>query len=145
MRRAAPRKAMANSFQLEGNVIVAVAPGVWTLDGSTRFNLVPPHIARFPVRMAVVKLDDGLLIWSPLPPEHCLASVRALGKIRWVVAPNSLHWLWAGAFAQAARAGGDDVTLLAAPGLETKPEVVASGVAWDAYLPRDAPRAPHGR
>ena len=31
------------------------------------------------------------------------------------------------------------MTLLAAPGLETKPEVVASGIVWDAFLPRSAP------
>ena len=131
---------MADTFRLEGNQIIERAPGVWTLDGSVKFNFVPPKIARFPCRMSVLKLDGGLLVYSPLPPEHCLAEVQALGKVRWVVAPNSLHWLFAGKFAQAIRDSGQEVMLLAAPGLETKPEAVASGVIWDAFLPRDAPR-----
>ena len=131
---------MADTFRLEGNRIVSRAPGVWTLDGAMKFNFVKPHVARFPCRMAVVKLDDGLLVWSPFPPEYCLQQIQALGSIRWIVAPNSLHWLWAGALAKAVRDGGGRVTLLAAPGLETKPEVVATGVVWDAYLPRGAPR-----
>jgi len=91
--------------------------------------------------MAVLKLDDGLLVWSPLPPTaDVLQQVQALGMVRWIVAPNSLHWLWARAFADAIRKAGNSVTLLAAPGLATKPEVVASGVVWDAFLPHDAPR-----
>ena len=131
---------MADTFKLEDNRIVARAPNIWTLDGSMRFNFVKPHIARFPCRMAIIRLDGGLLLWSPLPPTpDVLTQVQALGVVRWIVAPNSLHWLWAGAFAKAIRDAGGSVMLLAAPGLRTKPEVVATGVVWDAYLPQAAP------
>ena len=139
--RTEPAGKMADTFRLEGNKLILRAPGVWTLDGSLRFNFVPPHIARFPCRMAVIKIDGGLLIWSPLRPEpEVLSQVMALGTVRWIVAPNSLHWLWAGPFARAVReAGGGQVTLLAAPGLKTKPEAVKTGVVWDAILPDAAP------
>lgn len=132
---------MADSFKLEGNTLVKCARHTWTLDGSVRFNFVKPHIARFPCRMSIIKLDGGLLVYSPFPPiPEVISQVQALGSVRWIVAPNSLHWLWAGPFAKAIREAGGEVTLLAAPGLETKPEVLASGVVWDGYLPRAAPR-----
>ena len=104
---------MADSFRIEGNTIIERVPGrVWTLDGSLKYNFVPPHIARFPCRMAVIKLDGGLIVWSPLPPKpEVLSQVEALGIVRWIVAPNSLHWMWAGKFAAALRKAGGQVPI----------------------------------
>lgn len=62
---------------------------------------------RYPTRMAVIRLaDGGLFVWSPTALDDELrAAVRALGPVRHVVAPNSLHHLhlddWQDAFAPA--------------------------------------------
>jgi len=51
---------------------------------------------RYPTRMAVVRLPDrALFVWSPvaLTPE-LKAAVDALGDVRWLIAPNSLHHLF---------------------------------------------------
>lgn len=50
----------------------------------------------YPARMAVVRLSDGqLFIWSPIRLDETLrAAVDALGEVRHIVAPNSLHHLF---------------------------------------------------
>jgi len=64
---------------------------------------VATHKLRFygtPVvtRMTVVRLPDGdLFVHSPVPRTPELArEVDALGPVRWVIAPNRFHHLWAG-------------------------------------------------
>jgi hypothetical protein len=62
---------------------------------------------RFPTRMAVIRLSDSsLFIWSPIQLSSDLrAEVDALGVVRHLVAPNSLHHLfirdWQSAYASA--------------------------------------------
>jgi hypothetical protein len=62
---------------------------------------------RYPTRMAVIRLSDGgLFIWSPIQlSEDLRAEVDALGDVRHLVAPNSLHHLfiddWRRAYASA--------------------------------------------
>lgn len=52
-------------------------------------------------RMTVVRTPAGLLLYSPIAPTEALVSaVRLLGEVRWIVAPNPFHHLWAGAWAQ---------------------------------------------
>ena len=54
--------------------------------------------------MALIRLQKGgLLVWSPFPPlAEVLEQVQSLKEpVKFVVAPNSLHWLGAVAFAQA--------------------------------------------
>lgn len=64
---------------------------IWLASGT------PCAVAGFvyPTRMAVIRLgDDGLFIWSPVAlTEGLRAAVDALGIVRWVVAPNTLHHL----------------------------------------------------
>jgi hypothetical protein len=50
---------------------------------------------RYPTRMAVIRLSGGcLFIWSPIRLTDGLrAEVDALGQVRHIVAPNSLHHL----------------------------------------------------
>jgi hypothetical protein len=50
----------------------------------------------YPTRMAVMRLSDGgLFIWSPVPLTDILrADVDALGHVRHIIAPNSLHHLF---------------------------------------------------
>ncbi|WP_041535941.1 DUF4336 domain-containing protein [Parvibaculum lavamentivorans] len=89
---------------------------------------------RYPTRMAIVKLaDGGLFIWSPMSLTGELrAEVEALGPVRHIVAPNSLHHLslpeWREAFPAA--------KFYAPPGLREK----RKDIAFDADL-GDAPDA----
>jgi hypothetical protein len=50
----------------------------------------------YPTRMAVMKLSGGqLFVWSPIALTEALrAEVDALGNVRHIVAPNSLHHLF---------------------------------------------------
>ncbi|CDO38188.1 DUF4336 domain-containing protein [Novosphingobium sp. KN65.2] len=71
-----------------------VAEGIWIFDGPMiRMDLGPFKIP-FPTRMTVVRLGDGTLwIHSPIAPDEDLFSaVDALGSVRHVIAPNSIHY-----------------------------------------------------
>ncbi len=72
----------------------------------------------YPTRMAVIRLaDGGLFIWSPvaLTPE-LQTEVDALGPVRFLIAPNSLHHLHLGQW----RAAYPDAQMFAAPGLRQR-------------------------
>jgi Domain of unknown function (DUF4336) len=87
---------------------------IWTADG--------PHVSvagfHYPTRMAVIRLSGGgIFVWSPIRLADSLrAEVDAIGPVRHIVAPNSLHHLflpeWKRAYPGA--------TLHAAPGLRRK-------------------------
>ncbi|WP_437983276.1 DUF4336 domain-containing protein [Sorangium sp. So ce117] len=82
---------------------------------------------RFPVRSPVVRLEDGgLLLFSPLPGvEREADEIRALGKVRAIVAPNLLHHL---GLSPAARLF-PGARLVGARGLrEKRPDVTFTGV-----------------
>ena len=87
---------------------------VWTADGA-EVTIAGFH---YPTRMAVIRLSDAhLFIWSPIRLTEALrAEVDALGEVRHIVAPNSLHHLflaeWKSAYPGA--------TVYAPPGLRTK-------------------------
>ncbi len=72
---------------------------IWIADG--------PSIAvlgfRYPTRMVIIRLPGGeLFIWSPIPLSLELrAAVDALGDVRYLIAPNSLHHLFIGEWALA--------------------------------------------
>ncbi|MVT67850.1 DUF4336 domain-containing protein [Bradyrhizobium pachyrhizi] len=72
----------------------------------------------YPTRMAVVRLaDGGLFIWSPVRlTEELRAGVEALGQVRHIVAPNSLHHLFLAEWKQAYPAA----VLHAPPGLRKR-------------------------
>ncbi len=90
------------------------AHGVWTVDGPT----VSVAGFRYPTRMAIIRsADKGLFIWSPVALSEALrAAVAALGPVRFIVAPNSLHHLhlaeWQSAYPAA--------KVFAAPGLAAR-------------------------
>lgn len=103
-------------------------PDIWIADG-------PPVVIagfHYPTRMAIIRLSDGgLFIWSPIAlPDVLRAEVDALGQVRHIVAPNSLHHLfllqWKSAYPEA--------RLYAPPGLRNK----RKDIAFDADL-GDAP------
>jgi hypothetical protein len=81
-------------------------------------------------RMTVVRLADGsLLLHSPVSLDAGIRSeLDALGRVRWAVAPNRVHHLYAGRVAS----HYPDVQLYVAPGLERKrPDLVFAGVLGD--------------
>jgi hypothetical protein len=97
---------------------------VWTADGAD----VVVAGFHYPTRMAVIRLSQQrLFIWSPIPLTDALrAEVDALGQVRHIIAPNSLHHLflpeWEAAFPAA--------KVCAPPGLRKKRE----DIAFDADL-----------
>lgn len=86
----------------------------------------------YPTRMAVVRLSGGgLFVWSPVAlTEDLRAAVDALGEVRFVVAPNSLHHLFLPEWREAYPAA----RLYAAPGLAAR----RKDIAFDGEL-GDAP------
>jgi Domain of unknown function (DUF4336) len=69
---------------------------------------------RYPTRMVVIRLaDGGLFLWSPVAAsaELC-AGIDALGEVRALIAPNSLHHL----FLKEWKAAYPAAVLYAAPG-----------------------------
>lgn len=83
-------------------------------------------------RMTVVRLGEELVVLSAISPTPSLVEqVEALGTVRWVVAPNCFHHLYAGAFT----AQFDQASLLGPPGIVKK----RSDLAFDGQLPVDAP------
>ena len=97
---------------------------MWTADGA--------HIDiagfLYPTRMAIIRLSSGhLFIWSPVTLTEALkAAVDALGEVRHIAAPNSLHHLylpeWKSAYPGA--------SLYAAPGLRDR----RNDIVFDADL-----------
>jgi sirohydrochlorin ferrochelatase len=72
---------------------------IWLADGPTT------DVAgfRYPTRMAVIRLSSGaLFIWSPVAlNDELRAAVDALGEVRFLIAPNSLHHLFLGEWRRA--------------------------------------------
>lgn len=89
-------------------------PEIWIADGAT----VSTGGFQYGTRMAVIRLlDGGLFIWSPVKLTPALrAEVDALGEVRHVVPPNSLHHL----FLDDWRAAYPDARAYAAPRLRDK-------------------------
>jgi hypothetical protein len=74
---------------------------VYSID--RRFFL-PGGIA-MPTRSLAVRTEGGLAVLSPAPDEEARRDVAALGPVRFLVAPNSFHYVglasWAAAFPEA--------------------------------------------
>jgi len=90
------------------------ADSLWLADGGT----VEVFGFAYPTRMAVIRLaDSGLFIWSPVALTTALREqVEALGPVRYIVAPNTLHHLYLGDW----KAAFPDASLIGAPGLAEK-------------------------
>lgn len=90
-------------------------PEIWIADG--------PVVAagggfRYPTRMVVVRLSGGaLFVWSPIALSPALREeVGALGAVRYLIAPNTLHDLFLGEW-KAAYPAAD---IHAAPGMSVR-------------------------
>lgn len=67
---------------------------IWIADGGLVTAAAGFH---YPTRMAVIRLKDGLFIWSPISLDDALrAELAALGEVAHLVAPNSLHHVFLG-------------------------------------------------
>lgn len=76
--------------------LIALRPGVWIRESWVRF-----FGMTLQTRMVVLKLRDGLLLYSPGPAALDAATreeLAALGEVRWLVAPNEIHNLGLPAF-----------------------------------------------
>ena len=107
------------------------APDVWLVDGD-----LGPGV---PVRMTVIRLPDrSLLLHSPtrLTPK-LRAALEALGPIRHLVAPNSVHWLFAKDWQDAL----PEARMYGAPGLRERKQVRRAGLRIDEVLGDDPPAA----
>jgi hypothetical protein len=99
---------------------------IWTADG--------PEVAvlgfRYPTRMAIIRLPDGgLFVWSPIRLTDSLrAEVDAVGPVRHIVAPNSLHHLFLAEWKRAC----PEARVYAPPGLRKK----RGDIVFDADLGR---------
>lgn len=93
--------------------------------------------ADFGTRMTVMRLGDELLLHSPVRIDDALAeALDGLGRVRWIVAPNTFHHLFAGR----AKQRWADAEVLAAPGVEKKQKALEISGA----LPDAAPDAWRG-
>lgn len=73
-----------------------VAADVWIVDGpEIRMDYAGFRLP-FPTRMTIVRLGDGgLWVHSPTGADDVLfAAVSALGPVRHLVAPNTIHYWW---------------------------------------------------
>lgn len=63
---------------------------IWTSSGPEVVAMMGFH---YPTRMAVIRLTGGrLFVWSPVAITEALRSqIEALGRVAYIVAPNSLH------------------------------------------------------
>ncbi|TPJ33935.1 DUF4336 domain-containing protein [Mesorhizobium sp. B2-8-3] len=78
------------------DVLKPVAPDLWIVDGPRIGFGVGPFEFPFTTRMTVVRLRSGdLILHSPVALAPALRSaVELLGPVRFLVAPNSLHYWW---------------------------------------------------
>ncbi len=112
-----------------------ICPGIWGAEHDVRM----PGGVIFRSRMTVVGLGDGgLLLHSPVPIDDALAArIDELGVVRWIVAPNDQHHLFAGE----AAARYPQATLLGTQGArDNEPDV-----EFDAALEDGAPAEWAGR
>ncbi|HEB79367.1 MAG TPA: DUF4336 domain-containing protein [Rhodospirillales bacterium] len=100
------------------NTVKPAADEVWIVDGpGIDFGFGPFKVA-FPTRMTLIRLPGGkLVVHSPTALTPDLArEVKALGEVADIVAPNKIHYWWAGDWAEAY----PKARILAAPGVKER-------------------------
>lgn len=115
------------------DVLKPVAEGIWIVDSGPLRALGIP----LPVRMTVVRLDDGTL-WLHSPTRYDARlhrDIAALGPIRHLVAPNIAHWT----FLKAWQTQCPESLTWAAPNLRQRRQVRRAGLRVDRVLADAAP------
>ncbi len=117
------------------NVLKPAADDVWIVDGPEIAMRYLVGTLPFTTRMTVIRLKDGgLLLHSPTPcTEDLAASIAALGEVRFLVAPNRLHFWWIGEW----KARFPKAIAYAAPGVRNAAKARFQG--FDADLSAAAP------
>lgn len=124
------------------NTLKRVAEDLWIVDGPLiRFGM-PLFKMPFPTRMTILRLTGGdLFIHSPtlLTPD-LVAEVEAIGRPRWIIGPNRIHYSWIPQW----KAAFPDAAIYLAPRIEEQakgriaftglPLDRAQGYPWDAEL-----------
>lgn len=120
---------MADTTYQPTDVPKPVADGIWVVD-----SVLGPGL---PVRMTVIRLASGdLLLHSPTRHGKALqTALEALGPIRHLVAPSTVHWV----FVKSWRAALPAAEVWAAPGLRERRQVRRSGLTVDYDLTDEAP------
>jgi hypothetical protein len=106
-----------------------LASDIWVAERPQRF-----YGLEVGTRMTVIRLaDGGLLLHSPVALDTRLrAELDAIGRVRFVVAPNRVHHLYAGRVAETY----PDARLWVGPGVERKrPDLVYVAVLSDEAPP----------
>ena len=119
-------------FYRETGLVEVVEDQVWLAQVPLVF-----HGIQMGARMAIVRVGpEDLLVYSPvLLDEAGQDRVRALGRVRWIVAPNAIHHLYVGPWLETF----EGAEAWAAPGLaERRPDLAWAGtITADAELPWD--------
>lgn len=106
-------------------------PEIWIADGPV---VTAAAGFDYPTRMAVIRLSSGdLVLWSPVAlTVELRAGIEALGRIRYLIAPNSLH----DSFLADWHLACPDAAVFAVPGLrEKRPDITFTGEISEAMLP----------
>ncbi len=77
------------------NTLKPVTEDVWIVDGPViRFGRPWPKM-RFPTRMTLLRIDGDLFVHSPTPLTAALRDeLSAIGRPRWIIGPNRIHYWW---------------------------------------------------
>ena len=76
-----------------GDRLIAIADGIWVVPAPLRFM----GIFSIGTRMTVIRAGGGLVVHSPIAIDDGLVTeIDALGPVRYIVAPNAYHHLFAG-------------------------------------------------
>ncbi|MBZ9997596.1 DUF4336 domain-containing protein [Mesorhizobium sp. BH1-1-4] len=96
-------------------ILTEFGPGIWIADGP---DVTAAAGFRYPTRMAVIRMSSGgLFVWSPTELTDAVRSeVDALGEVRFLIAPNSLHHVFLADWQR----GYPDARVYASPGLREK-------------------------
>jgi uncharacterized protein DUF4336 len=123
------RRALVATIGTPAKQLRELAPDLWVVERAQRF-----YGLEVGTRMTVMRLRDGsLLLHSPiaLDPE-VRHELDAVGRVRYVVAPNRVHHLYAGDVATAY----PEARLWVGPGLERKrPDLVFVAILGDEAPP----------
>jgi Domain of unknown function (DUF4336) len=107
------------------DVLKPVGDGIWIVDSGP---LKAGGVIPLPVRMTVIKLEDGrIFLHSPTRYDDSLrVAIERLGPIRHLVAPNSAHWT----FLKDWKDKVPSALAWAAPGLRARRQVKRTRISW---------------
>ena len=116
-------------------ILKPITNGVWIVDGPViGFGYLSMKFP-FPTRMTIVQLaDGGLWVHSPTDlPTSLKSEVDALGRVRYLIAPNRIHYWWVEEWV----AAYPDAMTYAAPGVQEQARSNGRFADYNADLAED--------